>query len=243
MHNLNNFFEYNICDSTNSRAREYVLSGGDLPALFFASSQSAGRGRRGKSFYSPDATGLYMTLAIPYENNSRNNVTLTTAVSVAVLRALSPITKKRLSIKWVNDILADGKKVAGILCETACDPQTKIIKAIIIGIGVNLTTSIFPDDISDTATCLCEELPDRKTIALSICDELFKVLYKEDSASVMEFYRKESAVIGRDIFYIKNGIRYDAKAISIDDAGGLIVTHPDGTKATLTSGEITLRIK
>ena len=235
-------FEYDITDSTNTRAREYVSDGGLLPALFIANEQTSGRGRQGKCFYSPKNSGLYMTFAVSWDNAFKE-VSLTTAVSVALLRALRNFTHKKLSIKWVNDILADGKKTAGILCETVADKNTNEIKAVLVGIGINLSTKDFPEDIKDTATCLSANIADRKAIADSITEQLEKVLYCESKTSVIKEYRTLSAVIGQDIYFIKNGIRYDATATGIDDNGGLEVEHPDGSKSTLTSGEITLRIK
>lgn len=235
-------FEYDITDSTNTQAREYVSGGGLLPALFIANEQTSGRGRQGKSFYSPKSTGLYMTFALAWDNTFKE-VSLTTAVSVALLRSLGNFTDKKLSIKWVNDILADGRKTAGILCETVADKNTNEIKAVLVGIGINLSTKDFPEDIKDTATCLSANLTDRKAISDSVTWQLENVLYHESKTSVMKEYRASSAVIGQDIYYVKNGIRYDAAVTGIDDNGGLEVEHPDGSKSTLTSGEITLRIK
>lgn len=236
-------FDFETTDSTNTRAREYVRSGRGLPALFTAKGQTAGRGRKGRSFYSPADTGLYMTLALPWDESVKNNVALTCAVSVAAARALERFTDKTLTVKWVNDLLADGKKVAGILCETVADPSTNEINAVLIGIGVNLTTTVFPDDIGQSVTCLSDSQLDRQLIARELTDEFFNVIYSEDRTSVMEEYRRLSAVIGRDIYYIKDGNRYDAKAVDINENGGLEVLHPDNTKAMLTSGEISLRLK
>ena len=238
-----NVFDFETCDSTNLRAREYVLSGGALPALFIADTQTAGRGRRGKSFYSPKGSGLYMTLALPWDEDLRNNVAITTAVSVAAVRVLAKHTEKTLSIKWVNDIFADSKKVAGILSEMVALPSTGEIKAVIIGIGVNLTTKDFPDDIKQDVTCLSDNPLDRKAITKELTEELLKVVYSDDKTTVMEEYRKKSAVIGKEIYYIKDGEIFDARVIGIDDFGGLEIIHPNSAKATLTSGEITLRIK
>ncbi len=238
-----NIFEFDTTDSTNLRARQYVLTGGAFPALFTARAQTAGKGRRGKSFYSPPDTGLYMTLALPWDETLKNNVTLTVAVSVAAARVLSRYTEKELSIKWVNDIFADGKKTAGILCETVAKHTTGEVKAVIIGVGINLTTTDFPDDIGQDVTCLSCKPLDRETITKELCKELFKVIYYEDKSSIINEYREKSAVIGKDIYYIKDSKKFDAKAVDIDELGGLEIVHPDGTKTTLTSGEITLRIK
>lgn len=233
---------YDVTDSTNLRAREYINNCGILPALFVAQEQTAGRGRQGKSFYSPKNTGLYFSLALKW-NESFSSISLTTAVSVALIRALKDFTTKQLTIKWVNDILADTKKVAGILCEMVSDKENGSPKAVIIGIGINLSTENFPDELKDIATALSSGIIDSENIEQRLLAELYKVIFTETKNSVMEEYRIYSSVIDQDIYYFKNGIRYDAHAMNIDNNGGLEVLHSDGTKATLTSGEITLRIK
>ena len=176
-----------------------------------------------------------MTLAIPFSKSISDGVALTVAVSVAVARVLSPLTEKNISIKWVNDILADGRKVAGILCEAVKD-------AVLIGIGINLSTEDFPEDIENTASSLEIRDIDKGRLALKISEEIIKIT-KENSADIIEEYKRLSAVLGQEIFYIKNGERFDALALDIDETGGLIVENQDGTKTTLNSGEITIRIK
>ena len=235
-------FHYDVNDSTNLRAREYINNNGVLPAIFVAKEQTKGRGRQGKNFYSPKNTGLYFSLALEWQD-SFNTVSLTTAVSVALFRTLKDFTDKSLSIKWVNDILADGKKVAGILCEMVADKENGNPKAVVIGIGVNLSTKAFPEELKDIATALSNETTDSKKLEKRLIIELYSVIFKESKASVMNEYRKQSAVMGQDIYYIQNGKRFDAVVVGIDENGGLEVEHSDGTKATLTSGEITLRIK
>lgn len=235
-------FTFDITDSTNLRAKEYIVSKGSLPALFIANEQTAGRGRLGRSFYSPKNSGLYMTLALAWDNAFKE-VALTSVVSVALVRTLEKFTDKKLSIKWVNDILADEKKVAGILCERVAESKTNLTKAVIIGIGVNLTTTVFPDEISASATNLSEKLIDRRSLALDISNEIISVLVSTDTAALMNEYRGLSAVIGKNICYIKNGVKYEAFAEGIDNSGGLEIVHPNGIKATLTSGEITIRFK
>ena len=228
-------FHFEVTDSTNRLARDYVNGGGTLPALFTADEQTKGRGRLGRSFYSPKNSGLYMTLAIPFSKSISDGVALTVAVSIAVARVLSPLTEKNISIKWVNDILADGRKVAGILCEAVKD-------AVLIGIGINLSTEDFPEDIENTASSLEIRDIDKGRLALKISEEIIKIT-KENSADIIEEYKRLSAVLGQEIFYIKNGERFDALALDIDETGGLIVENQDGTKNTLNSGEITIRIK
>lgn len=230
-----NTFHFETTDSTNRLARDYVNEGGTLPALFTADEQTAGRGRLGRSFYSPKNSGLYMTLAIPFDNSFTDGVALTVAVSVAVARVLIPLTEKCITVKWVNDILADGKKAAGILCEA-------VNGAALVGIGINLYTDRFPEEIENTASSLGITGIDKRLLAENISAEIIRIT-KEKSTDIIAEYKNLSAVLGEDIYYIKNGIRYDARVLDIDASGGLVVENSDGTKTTLNSGEITIRIK
>ncbi len=234
-------FKFSSTDSTSLRAREYINGGGELPALFTADSQTAGRGRMGRGFYSPSGEGLYMSLALEYEAGC-DGVSITATAAVALRRVLAGYTNKTLSIKWVNDILADGKKTAGILAEAVADKDSGKIKAVIIGIGVNLTTDSFPEELKAIATCLdCGKI-DRDALTLEISEELFRVS-AEETDSLMQEYRRHSAVLGRELYYIKNGRRFDGVALEILNDGALRVIHSDNTEDILISGEITLRVK
>ena len=138
---------YEITDSTNQRAKEYIKTHEFDRMLFVANEQTAGRGRLGKSFFSPKDTGIYMSFAFKSDRPLCDIVHITTASAVAVARAIEEHTTYRTAIKWVNDIYINDKKVCGILCESTGG-------YIIIGVGVNVTTSDFPDDISDVADSL-----------------------------------------------------------------------------------------
>lgn len=123
----------------------------DAPLLLVADSQTLGRGRCGRSFYSPACTGLYMTVIVPMGIPITSQVTMTTRVAVAVSKGLDKFINVKTGIKWVNDIYLDGKKVCGILCEAVNDYSAGILKYAIIGVGVNLTTQNFPEEILASA--------------------------------------------------------------------------------------------
>lgn len=228
-------------DSTNAEARRMAEQGKNTPALIVADRQSAGRGRMGRSFFSPVGTGIYMSLLIEVKSDELPAaVSLTSAAAVAVIRATDKYTGKKTLIKWVNDILLDGKKVCGILAESFTAHGKSYV---CIGIGINTSTKDFPDDISNIAGSV--NTSDRASICESVCCELYD-LYLEILASdksYIEEYRSRSAVIGREITYIQNGKSTNAIALDIDGDGALTVKHSDGTEARLFSGEISLRIK
>ena len=135
-------------DSTSAEARRWAECGGKAPALFVAERQTAGRGRLGRSFYSPSDTGIYMTLLLEIGEDFPDTAGLTSAAAVAVLRGTDRLTQGKTQIKWVNDILLDGKKICGILAESFLVGD-KTYAA--IGIGVNVSTKDFPEDIRGIA--------------------------------------------------------------------------------------------
>ncbi|MBQ9534249.1 MAG: biotin--[Clostridia bacterium] len=229
-------------DSTNERAKQLAAEGAELPLLITADSQTAGRGRRGRSFYSPPGCGLYMTLALPIRGALSSAVTLTTAAAAAVSRAIEELTAIRTGIKWVNDIYVSGKKVCGILAETAARRGEAQPSCVVIGVGINLSTESFPDELADTAAALGVPVSLRERLAARICAELLDIYHALPDAGYMEYYRSRSIVLGRDISFLADGRAFSGRALSVDDAGGLLVALPDGGEITLRSGEITLRL-
>lgn len=232
---------YDMVDSTNSEARRYAESlKGEIPAIFVAEAQSAGRGRMGRSFYSPAGTGLYFSLLYSVPGGAENTVGTTCAAAVALLRAVRRTCGISAQIKWVNDLLDErGKKLAGILAESfVCGEKTFVI----VGIGVNLYTDVFPEDISARAASILPCGNVRNALCAALADELLDLLECLPDRSFMEEYRAHSSVLGRQVRYTQNGTSHEGIAESVDDDGALWVRHGDGSYAKLASGEITVRV-
>lgn len=229
---------YKTLDSTNNVAKRIIAEGEDDVLLVVGEEQTAGRGRQGKSFYSPGGTGIYMSLVVHPMIELQNAVTATTAAAVAVCRAIETLTDKKPMIKWVNDVYLDGKKICGILTEAVTDFETQTVSSIIIGIGINLTTKDFPCDVQN-ASCLNADVKRAELIG-AVANELNRIV-NSGYGEFMEYYRAHSLVVGEDIVFIKNGVSTSARAVGIDDFGGLEVELADGTRTTLRSGEITVR--
>ena len=229
---------YKTLDSTNNVAKRIIAEGEDDVLLVVGEEQTAGRGRQGKSFYSPGGTGIYMSLVVHPMIELQNAVTATTAAAVSVCRAIESLTDKKPMIKWVNDVYLDGKKICGILTEAVTDFETQTVSSIIIGIGINLTTKDFPRDVQN-ASCLNADVKRAELIG-AVANELNRIV-NSGYGEFMEYYRAHSLVVGEDIVFIKNGVSTSARAVGIDDFGGLEVELADGTHYTLRSGEITVR--
>ena len=222
-------------DSTNTEAKRRRDEAKSAPIVIVADSQSAGRGRLGRSFYSPSETGLYMSVAYSPKGDVVDAVTITSKAAVAVCRAIEKFADAECKIKWVNDVYVGGKKVSGILCEsTVCDSGETVI---IVGIGINLTTKDFPDEIADIAAAVGEI--DRKSLAAELARTVIEFAY--DGGEWIDEYRARSLVLGRKITYIKDGVSRIAQAKEIRGDGALVVDE-DGALTVLSSGEISVRL-
>ena len=238
--NLNNpvsLHIYDSIDSTNTEARRRA----DIDRgvhLYAAAHQTAGRGRRGHSFYSPEDTGLYMTLSLPFRDSFGDIQFITCAAAVAVCEAVETLSDKNPKIKWVNDIFISGKKVAGILAELIGDRDNKPT-SIIIGIGINLNTENFPSDIADIAGSIGDIAPE--LLCADITDRLIDYYNDLSDNSLLEKYKTRSLCLGRDVTFVLDGKKMTATAVDIDCGGGLVVDI-DGERVTLNSGEISVSI-
>ncbi len=224
-----NILAFDTLDSTSTYAKKNAASL-PLPSLITANFQTAGRGRRGNSFYSPENTGLYMTVIIDAPENCD---LLTPKAAVTVCRVLEKygIPTK---IKWVNDLFFNSKKVCGILSERfVCD-----VKAVVsIGIGINLKTEVFPDNLpmAGSINLECDKTKLAEEIALGLISDI-------PPQEIISEYRERLFVLGKEITYSKNGKAFSAIAFDINENCNLIVKHTDGSLDTLSSGEISIKI-
>ena len=228
-------------DSTNNEAKRRLASGLERPLLVVAATQTAGRGRQGKSFYSPPGTGIYMTLVVHPNAALTDAVSVTTRASVAVCRAIRRLTSARPEIKWVNDLYLHGKKICGILVEAVSDFESGVTRSLVIGVGVNITTTEFPD-LPQAASLQTDEVQRNELIA-AIASELLRETADLQSRSSLSDYRAWSMVLGKSVVYEKNGEKKEAVAREIDANGGLVVENAAGVRETLQSGEISLRVQ
>ncbi len=227
-------------DSTNSEARRLVDRGVEAPFVVIARQQSGGRGRRGRSFSSPEG-GVYLSLVIPVEAGFDPGL-VTTAACMGVSRAIDSLGFDS-RIKWVNDIYISGKKAVGILCEGVVSMEDAHVSDIVIGIGVNYEGSSLPPGLEDIATALYPEgCPpvSRAAFTKRMVDEVRAALASDD---YLAEYKRKCFVLGQDIDVITfNGVRR-AHALDIDDQAHLVVRYEDGSLEALSSAEVSLRLK
>ena len=226
-------FRFEEVDSTNSEAKRQIKNGNRQPMLLIAETQTAGRGRMGRSFYSPPRTGLYMSLKLPGEMIRNELLTVSAAVAVAV--SIEELSGKATAIKWVNDIYMDGRKVAGILAEAVHEAKSDFV----IGIGINVTTEEFPPELQASAGAVQAEIS-REDLIVAITSRLMGYLRSVDREELLREYRARSMLLGQEITYYKNGEAMHAAALAITNDGGLLVRGVDGREETLIAGEVSL---
>lgn len=240
---------FDTVDSTNNIAKE--LPAGDLPVMIIANKQEAGRGRLGRSFASPAGTGLYMTVALRPHFDLSKSLYVTMAAAVAVCRAIEKTAGVKARIKWVNDLFIGGKKVCGILTEAQTNFETGKIDSLIIGIGVNCFPGSFPEELKEIAGAVSPQKNSfsRGELAAEIFNELMEVLDDLDSRSFLREYRTKCFILGKIILVhpAVNSRPVRARAIDIDENGGLVVEYMEGRRMrqidTLTTGEVSIRLE
>lgn len=219
-------------DSTNLRVKEAARSGAiHPPFLLAADGQTAGRGRLGRAFVSPEGTGLYMSLLaeMPPEADPGR---ITVLAAVAVCRAIEEMTDLKPRIKWVNDLFVRGRKVCGILAE-------RIEAGVVIGIGVNVLTPPGGFPPSAGAAGALDVPLDRSELAGRIAAHLLSGLENFRDPAIIEAYRARMLLIGREIAFTENGRTKSARVTGVDADGGLLIEGADGPR-TLRTGEISL---
>ncbi len=234
-------------NSTNTYAKKIALDeNAPHGTLITANKQTAGKGRRGHSFESPPGTGLYMTLILrPNFDNTGKFQMITIAAAVAVCFAVEDLTGLKPKIKWVNDVYLGDKKICGILTEAVSNFENGEIESVVTGIGVNISTKKFDD--AQNAGSIFESAGNKKIkpfgrdeLAAKIADYLIDFADDLENPNLIKAYRHRSFLLGQKIKYIRGDVEYHAKAISIDDSGGLVVIDDDCNKEILRSGEVFL---
>ena len=235
---------YKEIDSTNNEAKRYVSEGGSLPALIFSETQTEGRGRVGRSFYSLDDRGVYMTVVLKAPDDDAF-LHVTALAGVCAVEALRELFGVKLKIKWVNDLYIYGKKAGGILAESFLVDGERYIA---VGFGINLYTTI-PAELHDIATSIFSAPIDSYTLNTQrnalidlITKKLLVALSADDFSEYMAKYRALSCVLNKSVTFIENGVSYSGEAFDITDGGALCVRLSDGTERTLSSGEISVRV-
>ena len=235
---------YKSLESTNKTAKEMAVAGAEHGTVIISDCQTMGRGRYSRNFFSPSGGGLYMSIVLrPEVLHFENPTSVTAFAAVSVCEAIESISKKAPKIKWVNDILIDGKKVCGILTEAVTDFESGGLEWIVLGIGINvhIRAEDFPDELQPIATSIHpdERMPGvRNKLSAEIINRILGFETSPSETEIFEKYKKRLMMLGKEITVYQNQMEYMATAIDVDSVGHLIVKNSNGETMTLSAGEI-----
>jgi BirA family biotin operon repressor/biotin-[acetyl-CoA-carboxylase] ligase len=233
---------YQVIDSTNTAAKLLAKNGAPHGAVVIAAQQTAGRGRQGRIFYSPPDAGLYLSIILRPHISAEESLLITPAAAVAVARAIAHTTGVQVQIKWVNDLYYQGKKLCGILTESALDGYGGVAYAV-LGIGINLLNKNFPPELQEIATSLAAAgtQPDRNLLAAAILSEFDKIYVHLEDKEFLEEYRSRSCVIGKQVALVYGEKQQTVMVHAIDDHANLVVSGTDGVPFLVGCGEVSLK--
>ncbi|NLJ79324.1 MAG: biotin--[acetyl-CoA-carboxylase] ligase [Tissierellia bacterium] len=241
-----NIRHYNSLSSTNVKAKEIAMDV-EEGTVIIAEEQTAGRGRLGRNWISPKGRGIWMSLILKPVIPPAKVARITLIGAAAVNKALGDMGIES-HIKWPNDIIIDNRKVSGILTEMSC--ERNMVSYVIMGIGINLDLKDeeLSEELAHKAISLrevAEQGIDRKILLAYILNHLEKLYipFKMDGdiSGPIEIARRNSILIGRDVWIRERDMRKKARVLDIDDEGRLMVQYDDGGMGRLASGEISIR--
>lgn len=230
--------------STNTDLKLLACQGEEEISVLIADRQSGGKGRKGRSFFSPAESGCYMSFLVRPDCTAEQSTLLTTMAATVTAEAIERVTGKKARIKWVNDIFLEGKKVGGILTEARISPVGNGLDWAVVGIGINLREPDggFPEELSEIAGSICtnaDEDMKNRLIAQIISGflEEYPLLHQKN---YIKRYRNRLFFLGEKITVVELTSSYTATAVDVDEMCRLIVELPDKSRKALCSGEISV---
>lgn len=226
-------------DSTNAKVKEMAQHGAAEGVTMIADTQTVGRGRRGRTFLSPEG-GLYLSTLLRPAADTHPGI-ITCCAAVAAARAIESLCPLMIDLKWVNDLYVNDRKVAGILAEGVLTPEGDL-SAVVLGIGINLYGTL-PAELDGIATTLEQQgaTLSREAVAAAFLNEWERVYTAPDYRDTMSEYAHRNLVIERPVTVVQGNQTYAAIATAITPEGHLLVSTPDGERE-LSSGEVSLRL-
>jgi BirA family biotin operon repressor/biotin-[acetyl-CoA-carboxylase] ligase len=233
---------YKTLSSTNTLLKQKAEAGEKEGKVAIAETQSGGKGRLGRSFFSPMGTGIYMSILLRPQLEMENAVLITTLAAVCVAQAVENVTDKQTGIKWVNDIYYNGKKICGILTEAGCDCENGRLNYAVLGIGINVIRPAngFSEELDDIATCLYDgETPGiRARLAAEVLNLFFEKYGDIAKKDFLDDYRRRMTLTGKTVNFTRGGEEFSARVLSVDDDARLVVHMEDGRACALSRGEV-----
>lgn len=236
---------YEKLESSNSLLRSLADAGEPAGSVVICAEQSGGRGRRGRSFFSPRGAGLYMSILLRPDCSAADAALLTSAAAVAVCEAIESVCGLEPKIKWVNDIFLGGKKVCGILTEAAIGLESGMPDYAVVGIGLNVypPEGGYPPQIEQIAGYISGERVEglKNRLAAAILEKFSRYCSDPAARGFTAGYERRCFVIGKRVTVISPGGEREALALGVEGDCRLLVRYDDGSEQALGSGEISIK--
>jgi len=238
------FHYFQEIDSTNTYARKLAENGAAEGGIIIAESQSQGRGRLGRRWESPPFSNLYLSFILRPDLFPRHAPQITLTAAVAVAETVGAFIIRSPSIKWPNDILIDGKKLAGILSEAACDAER--IEYVILGIGLNLNSHVatMPEDLRDRAISMADltgAYVSRENVLVRLIqhlDRCYGDLGERGFEAIRPRWEARFGLRGRRVQVEVGGRSVVGWARGLNREGALIVEDEQGQKFSIVAGDV-----
>lgn len=233
-------------DSTNTLAKTLARQGAPHGTVVLADSQTCGRGRLGRSFSSPTGMGVYCSVILRPDCPPQALLHLTAMMAEAARRAILEATGLSPMIKWVNDLILENKKICGILTELEATPEKTDFVVVGVGINCRQTQEDFPPELREMAASL-SQISGQPIDPAAVAAELIRqiALAAEDMLTNpdpwMDAYRSHCITLHREVQIINGEIIRRGYAEDMDKTGGLLIRFPDGSRETVSSGEVSVR--
>lgn len=227
-----------VIDSTNDELKRRAEKGEEEIYLLIAEEQTNGRGTKGRSFFSPEGTGIYMSFLLRPVYAPQECTFLTTMAAVSCARAIESIAGRKAQIKWVNDIYLDGRKAGGILTQAHLSKSGKEVEWAVVGIGVNLSEPEdgFPRELAEIATAVGEKEEKIKNRLISeIVNEFIFYYRRLNEKEFVQEYSKRLLGLNKEITLKEGKEEYTGTVTGIDDMCRLKISLPDGSEKILSS--------
>ena len=240
------FYVYDAVDSTNNIAKALGRQGAPTGTAVTAGSQSAGRGRLGRGFSSPEGQGAYLSVLYRPPLDAAQLPVFTAWAAVAVCRTVAQLCGAQPDIKWTNDVLLHGRKLCGILTESCIGPDGPAFMVVGAGINLNRQRADFPPELRETATSTLLETGVRvrpETAAGMLAREMDAVYadFLAAGGGVPAEYVRRCCTLGRTVTYTRGSTAFTGRAAAIAPDGALVVHRADGETEALRWGEISVR--
>ncbi|BEP30171.1 biotin--[acetyl-CoA-carboxylase] ligase [Helicovermis profundi] len=244
--NVEEVFYFDSINSTNEYAKEIGRNSNMENVLVISDIQTDGKGRLGRKWLSSESSGVWMSLLLKPNLNPTDASKITQIASAAIVTAIEEFYNLNVGIKWPNDIIINGKKIAGVLTEM--NSELGEINFIVVGIGINVNTKSFPEEISDIASSLFLESGleiDRKKIIEKVIYYFYKFyneyIKNKEFNEVLDINKKKSVTLNRDVFIIRRNETFEAYAYDLNRDGELMVRDKDGKESVVFYGEVSIR--